>query len=92
MPYRKADVRRVQALFDEAVPAPYEAEVSLTNGNMTMVIAVADPDNDTLNVVNCSFNYADTPVMRGLDQPPAREVMEQCASFAAICNAYEPPA
>jgi hypothetical protein len=65
MPFRKSDARRVQALFDEAVTAPYEAEVVLSNANTVMTISVADPDNAALNVVKCSFDYNPAPAVRG---------------------------
>lgn len=92
MPFRKSDARRVQALFDEAVTAPYEAEVTLSNANAVMTISVADPDNAALNVVTCSFDYNPAPAVRTVDQPRAQEVMEQCAVFATACSEYQSPA
>jgi|JI9StandDraft_2_1071091.scaffolds.fasta_scaffold313170_2 hypothetical protein len=91
MPFTKADMRRVQRLFDEAVTDPYEAIVSLSNSNTVMTVAVADPANEALNVVNCSFRFNPAAAAAKTDQPRSVEVMTQCAEFAAICAEYVTP-
>lgn len=84
--FRPSDVRRVQAAFDAAIPAPYEAEVTLADGRMTMNAIVMDPDDPALPVVRTSWPYE--AGKRLVKQPSDAELAVISTEFIAACTAY----
>lgn len=88
MPFRQADVRRLQTMFDAAVEQPFEAEVTLTADRMHIAVAIKDPDDLRLTVANCQFDY-DTHKTKAREvQPSDYEVGRICESFQAACEGY----
>lgn len=89
--FRPGDVRRVEAAFEEVLPAEYAAEITLSRDRKTMTVVVMDPDNPEIYVVNAQFDFNEKP-MKGLNntlnQPPDAEVMRIAGEFAHVCTHY----
>lgn len=86
--FRPSDERRVQAHFDSILPAPYEAEISMSADRTQMTVRVMDPDDATLPVVQAIWAYETLPSMRGQKQPLDAELDTVGEGFIAACNAY----
>lgn len=86
--FRRSDASRVEAVFAEALPEAFEAEVTLSNGSTTMTVTVMDPDDETIPVANCSFEFDQSPLKARAVQPNEDEVASIAASFAQICTDY----
>lgn len=84
--FRPSDQRRVQAAFDAALPAPYEAFVKLEADRTVMRVSVPDPDNELLPVAQAVWTY-DASV-KDRKQPTDEELAQIGARFAVICAEY----
>lgn len=84
--FRPSDVRRVQAAFDNALPAPYEAEIELADQRTTLMVRIADPDNNALTVGSVTWTFdAVRPKER---QPSASELAQIVAAQVTVCNEH----
>jgi hypothetical protein len=90
MAFRQTDVRRVQAVFDQAIDAPYEAIASLQAPDQ-MAVKIMDPDEPEFCVWQCRFDYvAPRPYARAEQrrQPSDAEIAGLAAHAAAVCIRY----
>jgi hypothetical protein len=84
--FRSSDQRRVQSALDDALPAPYEAQVTIENGRLMLKACVMDPDNAAMPVVQAFWTYS--PGYRTKKQPEDAEILEIAAGFVTACDAY----
>ena len=64
--FRPSDERRVQAHFDSILPAPYEAEISMSADRTQMTVRVMDPDDaEAAAAVDGFFGLFTNAVERG---------------------------
>lgn len=89
--FRNLDAARVQRIFDQHVPPPFRAAVTLTHGDTVMSVQVMDPDDAAMPVAACRFDHerrrANTP-RASLAQPDQAEIVRIAAEFATLCAAY----
>jgi len=85
------DLRRVQAAFDAAVPAPYQASALLISDASAISVWVPDPDNPALTVVQVRFDWNNGRVARRSRQPKESELDRITGEFVTICEAYQSP-
>ena len=85
--FRPSDVRRVQAAFQAALPAPYEATITLSPDRLELIVTVADPDEPQL-VVSSGIWTHDPRALKGSKQPDDAEIAEIAAMNIAICTEY----
>lgn len=85
--FRPSDVRRVQAAFDQALEAPYEAQVQLTGDRKSMRVVIMDPDDETLPVGQAIWTFDDT-APKTMGQPSAAEVSSIVTSLKVVCDEY----
>lgn len=84
--FRPSDVRRVQAAFDDALPAPYEAELELLDYRRTLKVRIADPD-DASRTVGMVMWWYDPTRPKSL-QPSKEELAQIVAAKAKVCEDY----
>lgn len=91
MPFRGADLRRVQKTFDDALEAPYDAEVKLAEGSMVIMVTVRDPENNELTVAACRLEFdSDPKINKTKPQPWEDETKRIVADFVDCCRKYQP--
>lgn len=84
--FRPSDERRVQAVLDATLPAPFEATLTLTDQRRTMTVTILDPDDAALTVASAVWWFDDR--VKGRAQPSPAELTSIADSFALICNDY----
>ena len=85
--YRPSDVRRVQAVLDATLDAPYEAEVQLENMRKTMRVSIMDPDDAELPVAQAVW-WFDENLPKSVAQPSNSEVTAIADSLKQACTDY----
>lgn len=85
--FRPADVRRVQAAFDEGLDPPYDAQVQLENMRKTMRVVIMDPDNPALPVGQAVW-WFDENAHKGVKQPADAEIAAILGSLRKVCDEY----
>lgn len=91
MAFRNNDAARVQRIFDEYVPAPFRATVTLTHDNTVMSVQIMDPEDATMPVCACRFDFEQrrpNTARASLAQPNQAEVVRIAGEFSDLCDAY----
>jgi hypothetical protein len=84
--FRPSDERRVQAMFERLLPAPYEADTYLEEGRTVLRVEVLDPDDQTLTVASGLWTY--DPDIKHKKQPTDEELEDIALRVTAICLRY----
>ena len=89
--FRAGDGRRVQQIFDAALPQPYEAIVTISPDGSQMLVTMADPDDAALPVAQCLFEFE--PIKPGktvvpIVQPDPAEANRIAAHWVEVCAVY----
>lgn len=84
--FRPSDQRRVQASFDAALPAPYEAQVTLLDERRSLAVTIMDPDEPSLPVANAVWWY--DPALKNAKQPADAEIAAISAQMQRDCEEY----
>lgn len=85
--FRPSDVRRVQAAFDAALPAPYEATITVSPDRLELIVTVNDPDEPHLTVSSAVWTF-DPRALKNSLQPDDAEIVAIATAHTQICADY----